>query len=66
VTKREQLQKIIDDAVEEKPILYRYYAEFRGRGGWWAVPEQQRFFGDNGEYLGPDFRTAKQTLMSLL
>lgn len=66
MTKQEQLQKLVDDACEKKPEYYTFHVEFRGRAGWWAIPEERRWFGDAGEYLGANFSAAKKTLFELL
>jgi hypothetical protein len=66
MTKRDRLQKMVDDAVENNPDYHSFSVEFRGRAGWWAIPEDCRYFGDQGEYLGQDFKSAERTLGALL
>lgn len=64
MTKREQLQAIVDDAVKENPDYYSFFIEWRG--GWWARPEQPRHFCDTGEFLGYNFEQAKKQLLTML
>lgn len=66
MTKREQLQKIVDDAVIENSDLFEFTVEFRGRGGWWAIPDQLRWFNDCGEFLGHKYEEAESMLKSIL
>lgn len=65
MTKQEQLQQLVDHYIENDDTLYQFSVEFRGRSGWWAVPDEYRYFGDKGEYLGQNFDQAKKTLMLL-
>lgn len=64
-TKREILQKLLDSLTGEDAIYGEWYLEFRGRGGWWVNADDSRYIGDNGEYLGQDWRDAKQGIKQL-
>jgi hypothetical protein len=66
MTKQEELQKLVDEACERNSGYYHFHVEFRGGAGWWAVPEESRWFGDAGEYLGANFSAAKKTLSIIL
>lgn len=66
MTKQEQLQKMVDDACQRNSEYYTFTVEFRGAGGWWAFPDERRWVGDDGEYLGTDFSEAKKTLSIIL
>jgi len=59
---QELLQAIADQAVEDNPNLYQFTIEWRTKTGFWAVPDESRWIGDNGDYLGTDLATAKKVL----
>ena len=64
MTKTEKLQKIWDDNKES--CHYNFQIIWRGFGGWWAIPDEIRWWGDEGEFLGRSFVEAEVTLRSLL
>lgn len=53
-TRAEQLQA----AWDAQPDLMAAEIEFRPFSGWWAQPNEARHFGDEGEWLGNDWRDA--------
>lgn len=60
---REILQDLIDQLKPENS--YDFEIEFRGRGGWWAMPTEARYWGDNGIYLGSNYQEAKKHIIRL-
>lgn len=64
MTKREQLQAIADEGVNMNPDYWAFTIEWRG--GWWAIPEEPRHLNDQGEFLGYNFKQAKNKLAFLL
>ena len=66
MTKQEQLQEMVNKIWEKNSGHCTFTVEFRGAKGWWAVPYERRWFGDEGEYLGSDFSKAKKILSIIL
>ena len=64
LTKTQQLQQIWDD--NKTSDQYDWEIKWRGRAGWWAIPFEARWFLDEGEFLGYNFKSAKATLSFLL
>jgi hypothetical protein len=64
MNKREKLQAIADEGVKMNPDNHPFSIEWRG--GWWAIPEEPRHFGDRGEFLGYNFKQAQNQLSFLL
>lgn len=60
-TKTEHLQTLWDSI----PYLMEATIEFKGIAGWWVTPEQQRWWGDNGDYAGRNFQEAEAYIRSL-
>lgn len=58
LTKQDQLQAMWDATGS----LFDGVIEFRGRRGWWALPNESRYFNDEGECLGKDFKSASRTI----
>lgn len=63
MNKTQQLQAIADELRTDDQ--YEFEIEYRGGAGWWASCEA-RWIGDEGEYLGRDFESAKSTLYLIL
>lgn len=62
---RDHLQELANDlrTSEQSEVLI----EFRGsRSGWWAIAETPRWFNDEGEYLGSNWKEAEKTLRLIL
>lgn len=38
--------------------LYEFEAEFVPLKGWFAIPDEARFVGDEGDFLGKNFEEA--------
>ena len=64
MTRLSYLQSLADSL--RTPDQYEFTIEFRGRGGWWAIPLEARWFHDTGEYLGQNWREAAATLQRIL
>ncbi|MGA1476548.1 MAG: hypothetical protein ACO4AI_15580 [Prochlorothrix sp.] len=61
-----RLQDWIDQNTDPS-YHYRFQIEYRGpNGGYWAVPDESRYFGDRGEYLGGCYDVCIATLNHLL
>jgi len=61
--KTERLQQL---ANELKTLdQYDFLIEWQG-SCFWAHPDEPRWFGDQGEYLGPNYDEARLTLHSIL
>ena len=65
-SKKDHLQEIADKAYARKDFTYYFMIEFRGAGGWWAIPENPRWFQDEGEFLGMNYVAALKQLHRLL
>lgn len=63
-TRKEYLQSLADKLRTDKQ--YEFEIQFRGRGGWWGEPNEVRWIGDAGEFLGMDWREAEKAIKSLL
>jgi hypothetical protein len=63
MTKTEYLQNLADSLKSDRD--YEFVIEFRPFMGWFAVPDEQRWIGDRGEYLGLDWKQAEYTIRSL-
>jgi hypothetical protein len=61
MTRHDYLQAMIDASLSSDG-----YAEFRPFAGWWLVFPDGRYFGDDGEYLGRNWREAEATLKWML
>jgi hypothetical protein len=57
-TKKQQLDAIMADARNGREHLYIFEAEFIPRKGWYAIPDESRWYGDGGDFLGKDFKSA--------
>ena len=57
-TKKEQLDKIMAEARNGRKHLYVFEAKFIPRKGWFAIPDEDRWYGDEGEFLGATFKSA--------
>ena len=64
ITRREYLQDLADELHTEDQ--FDYVIEYRPFSGWWALPEVMRYFNDEGEYLGLNWRDAEKTLRIIL
>ena len=64
VTKRERLQALIDEL--QRPDQYKLWAEFVHGVGWFAQPEEPRWIGDQGEWLGRNYTDAAQAVRRML
>lgn len=64
LTKSQRLQALIDEL--QRPDQYRLWAEYVPRQGWFAQPDEPRWFGDPGEYLGRNYADAAQAIRRLL
>jgi hypothetical protein len=52
---KDLLQSVLDQADPEQENhsdMCHFYSEYRGAGGWWAIPFESRWFYDEGEFLG--------------
>lgn len=63
---KQLLDEIFDQANPENDAydedLCYFYAEYKTRKGWYAIPFESRWFYDEGEYLGQDGLEAIATL----
>ena len=57
-TKKEQLDTIMSEARNGRENLYVFESEFIPRKGWFAIPDEARYYGDKGEFLGKTFEGA--------
>jgi len=57
-TKKEQLDLILEERHLENPNTYQFYSEFIPAKGWYAIPEEPRWYGDGGDFLGKNFEEA--------
>jgi hypothetical protein len=64
ITRAIYLQNLVDSLRE--PVNYKFTIEFRPFQGWFAVPDEPRWFGDDGEYLGARWQDAVRAIKSLL
>jgi len=65
MTRTEYLQQLADDRRTEDQ--YQFAIEYRGGSGWWAVAKDDaRYWGDDGEPLGRNWREAEDTIEMLL
>ena len=64
MTRTEYLQQIADELRTD--YQYQFTIEYRRGSGWWAVADEMRYWYDEGEYLGRDWKEAEDTLNSLL
>lgn len=64
MTRREHLQNLCDTL--RTPDQCEFCVEWRGRGGWWAEPSEARWFDDEGEWIGADWRQAEAAMRKLL
>lgn len=51
------LQSLADQIDEEKGY-YKFFVE-RKKSGYFLVPEEPRYLGDEGEFMGKNFEDAK-------
>lgn len=70
MSKTELLQSILnqsdpDSEYYEDSGNWLFVAEYRPRKGWWAIPTEARYWGDEGEYLGKDMIESLITLKYL-
>jgi hypothetical protein len=45
--------------------LDQWYIKYRQRHGWWLVCVEPRHLGDDGTFLGVDWKHAKKTLEAM-
>jgi hypothetical protein len=64
ISRTNYLQNLVDSLRE--PEHYEFTIEFRPGQGWFAVPCDPRWFGDDGEYLGSRWQDAVRRIKSLL
>ena len=65
MTAQERLQSLADSLRTSEQ--WEFSIEFRGsRSGWWAIAECPRWFNDEGEYLGANWKAAEKTLRLIL
>ena len=62
-TKTERLQSLAYELRTDDQ--HEFWIEFRPNQGWYAVTEA-RWVGDDGEYLGRDYREARVSLYAIL
>lgn len=65
MNKTDILQQMIDDIQKERPEIGDWIAEYKGKSGWWVFPCEPRFIGDNGEFLGKNYKQAKHAIIEL-
>jgi hypothetical protein len=63
-TKQEQLQELANELRTDHQ--HEFWIEYRTNRGWFAVASESRWVGDDGEYLGRDYKEARYELMSIL
>ena len=61
--KTTQLQNLADELRTDEQ--YNFQIQWRGNG-FWAIPDESRWIGDDGEYLGPKKFEAEISLRALL
>lgn len=64
ISKKRKLQAIIDRLID--PEIHHVTVEYRPGSGYWAVADEGRYFGDEGEWLGHDFETAAKSIPLLI
>lgn len=64
-SKTARLQEILEDLLV--PGKHgEWNVVYRPGSGYWMEPEESRYFGDEGEFLGEDFETAAKTILLLI
>ena len=48
----------MSEARDDREELYIFEAEFIPRKGWFAIPDELRYYDDEGEFLGKNFEDA--------
>lgn len=64
MNRHEYLQNLCDEI--RLDYQHEFLIKFRGRGGWRAISREVRWFGDNGEYLGQNWKQAERQIRLLL
>lgn len=65
ISVKRQLQVLADSLQTEDH--YEFEIVYRGlRSGYWAIPDEPRWYGDEGSYLGDDLKSASRTLRAML
>lgn len=63
-SKTEKLQTLANERRTDEQ--YEFRIEYRPMRGWYAVADESRWIGDEGEYLGAVYKDAREGLMSIL
>jgi hypothetical protein len=63
-SKTEKLQTLANELRTDEQ--YQLWIEYRPNRGWYAVADEARWIGDEGEYLGAVYKDARKGLMSIL
>jgi hypothetical protein len=55
-SKTEQINDILESVIDDEG--WKPYAEYTPGKGWFVITPEPRWFGDRGEFLGKDFKSA--------
>lgn len=64
INRTEYLQSIIDEYIDTE-LHYEYRIQYFYGDGWYAIPDEQRYFGDREEYLGKNWKIAEEEISYL-
>lgn len=60
----EILQELLEEKQKERPEIGDWFIEDRD-DGYWAIPCEPRFWGDDGEFLGTNYKDAKHAIIEI-
>jgi hypothetical protein len=62
----QKLNDLIEECKESNPDTFDLLAQYVPKRGWYLIPVEPRWFGDQGEYIGSTFQEAAITINLLL
>lgn len=61
ISNRRKLQALVEQH-RDPNLHYEFTVEYRPESGYWLVAEESRYLGDQGEWLGHDYKTARRSI----
>lgn len=66
MTRQQYLQDLMDLKSKDHPEIGDWYIEYRPFDGWYSVPDDPRYIGDPGEFLGVNWKQSAESIKDFI
>lgn len=66
MTRQQYLQDLMDLKTKDHPEIGDWLIEYRPFDGWYSVPDEPRYIGDPGEFLGSDWKQSAESIKDFI